>query len=130
MKKELFPALTQKSNIEPIPEQDQDHIIKLDELIDPKIKKFFNGFELTDKEITILNKLNYQEFCNLKSILFKNCYKNAGRKKKILPISIEDIHELHESGVSYLTMAEDFGMSYKTLRLLLNEYKKNPDKEL
>lgn len=130
MNKDLFPALTQKYKTESIPEHNQININKSFELTDPKIKLFFNDLVLSEEDIEILNKLSYHEFCKLKSILFKNCYKNAGRKKKTLPIPIEDINVLHDSGVSYLTMAEDFGMSYKTLRLLLNEYEKNPDKEL
>lgn len=128
--KPLFPALIKPEKQELESSNLTDQTIK-PILHDTNVNNFFKNVELSDDIITILNKLNFDEICLLKDAFNARLYRNnRGSKKKKLPISYEEVEKRHDSGVTYQDMAKEFGMSYKTLRLILNEYEKNPNKEL
>ena len=130
MNKPLFPALAKNVAVQ----DDQEELNSTESirpvLHDPNVKNFFKNVDLSDDIINILNNLNFGDICKLKEIFNARLYRHNGRKKKKLPISYEEVEKRHESGTSYQDMAKEFGMTYKTLRLLLNEYEMNPDKEL
>jgi len=100
-------------------------------LVDEELRTLFNGVILTFDEVTALNSMSntFKDFKAVKtairalkeSIDSTDTSRNAGRKKKTLPVPKEIIKLRHDTGESYEDIAKSYDMSRTTLYNLLNE---------
>lgn len=99
-----------------------------------ELQILFKGSNLTKEQILALNSMSntFKDFKdvigairNLKENNSINNSRNAGRKKKELPVSVEVIKMRHEVGQRYEDIARSYNMSRSTLYKLIKEDSKN-----
>ena len=84
---------------------------------DKQIAHFMTGVNLDNDQIKLLNKLTFEEIIKLKPLFDKICYneRKIGRKEKVINASVQEIEALHDSGMSYIDIAQKYNVSISKL---------------
>lgn len=99
-----------------------------------ELRMLFKGSNLTKEQISALNDMS-NTFKGFKDVIgairtlkendYINNTRNAGRKKKELPVPVEVVKMRHEVGDRYEDIARFYNMSRSTLYKLIKEDSKN-----
>lgn len=100
--------------------------IKLDSsdyILDNRTAQLLSGVKLTKEDISLLNKFTYDEIIILKSLVDKVLHKNVGRKKKVIPITVDTVNKLKATGMTDQDIANKYNVSLSTIRKFRRENK-------